>query len=57
MTEVETQAVLRLRERLETITALFAMHPAGALSAATQAALRAQLADLHPADIAFILEA
>jgi magnesium transporter len=57
MTEVETQAVLRLRERLETITALFAMHPAGALTAATQAALRAQLADLHPADIAFILEA
>ena len=57
MTEVETQAVLRLRERLETITALFAMNPAGALSAATQAALRAQLADLHPADIAFILEA
>ena len=57
MTEVETQAVLRLRERLETITALSAMHPAGALSAATQAALRAQLADLHPADIAFILEA
>ena len=57
MTEAEPQAVLRLRERLETIAALFTAHPAGTLPAAAQAALRAQLADLHPADIAFILEA
>ena len=57
MTEAEPQAVLRLRERLETIAALFVAHPAGTLPVAAQAALRAQLADLHPADIAFILEA
>jgi magnesium transporter len=57
MTEVETQAVARLRGRLEAIAALFATHAADALPAATQTALRAQLADLHPADIAFILEA
>ena len=57
MTEAEPQAVLRLRERLETIAALFVAHPAGTLPVAAQAALRAQLADLRPADIAFILEA
>ncbi len=57
MTEVETQAVLRLREQLEAVTALFAARTGDALLPSAQAALRAQLADLHPADIAFILEA
>ncbi|MEO5811407.1 MAG: magnesium transporter [Rhodanobacter sp.] len=57
MTEVETQAVLRLREQLEAVTALFAARTGDALLPPAQAALRAQLADLHPADIAFILEA
>ncbi len=57
MTEVETQTVLRLHKRLETILALFATRTADALPASAQVALREQLADLHPADIAFILEA
>ena len=57
MTEVETQAVLRLREQLEAVTALFAARTGDALLPSAQAALRALLADLHPADIAFILEA
>ncbi len=58
MIEVETQPAARLRERLATVVALFATHARGVpLPTATQVALRAQLADLHPADIAFILEA
>ncbi len=57
MTEVETATVARLRGRLETVTALFAAHPAGTLPVAVQSALRAQIEALHPADIAFILEA
>ena len=58
MTEVETQPAARLRERLATVAALFAAGAGdAALPSATQAALRAELADLHPADIAFILEA
>jgi magnesium transporter len=56
MTEVEGRAAQRLHERLETIVAILDARVEGVLDAAAEAELRTQLADLHPADIAFILE-
>ncbi|MEO7073440.1 MAG: magnesium transporter [Rhodanobacter sp.] len=56
MTEVETRAAQRLHERVEAIIAILDARGAGALDTAAEAQLRGQLADLHPADIAFILE-
>jgi magnesium transporter len=56
MTEVEGRAAPRLHERLEAIVAILDARTDGALTPDAEAELRAQLADLHPADIAFILE-
>lgn len=56
MTEVESRAAQRLHGRLEAIAEIFAARDEGTLQAELQVQLRAQLADLHPADIAFILE-
>jgi magnesium transporter len=56
MTEVEGRAAQRLHERLETIVAILDARGDDALAPDAEAELRAQLADLHPADIAFILE-
>ena len=56
MTEVESRAAQRLHERLETIVAVLDARVDGVLAPGAETELRAQLSDLHPADIAFILE-
>jgi len=58
VTEVEARsAASRLHDRLETIIGLLRRHDEdGRLPAAALADLRQQLDELHPADIAFILE-
>ncbi len=57
MIEVEARrSIHRLQDQLEGLVELLRGHGEGALPAATQAVLREQLAGLHPADIAFILE-
>ena len=56
MTEIESRAAQRLHERLEAIVAILDARTDGALTPGAETELRAQLADLHPADIAFILE-
>ena len=56
MTEVESRAAQRLHERLETIVAILDARVDGVLAPGAETELRAQLSDLHPADIAFILE-
>jgi magnesium transporter len=49
-------ATYRLHDRLETIAGLLHQHGDDPLPASAQAELRRQLDELHPADIAFILE-
>ncbi len=57
MSEVEARSSTnRLHDQLEAIVELLRGHDDGALPAASQARLRQQLDELHPADIAFILE-
>ena len=57
MTEVEARsATNRLHDQLEAIVEVLRRHEDDLLSAASQAQLRQQLDELHPADIAFILE-
>jgi magnesium transporter len=56
MTEVESRAAQRLHERLEAIVAILDARGDAALAPDAEAELRAQLADLHPAYIAYILE-
>ncbi len=56
MTELEGRATQRLHERLDAILAVLGGRVEGTLPAPAEAQLRALLADLHPADIAFILE-
>ena len=57
MTEVEARSTTnRLHDQLEAIVEVLRRHEDDLLSAASQAQLRQQLDELHPADIAFILE-
>ncbi|TPG05005.1 magnesium transporter [Rhodanobacter glycinis] len=57
MTEVEARsATNRLHDQLEAIVEVLRRHEDDLLPAASQAQLRQQLDELHPADIAFILE-
>lgn len=57
MTEVEARsATSRLHDQLEAIVEVLRRHDDDLLSVASQAQLRLQLDELHPADIAFILE-
>ncbi|MEO8809456.1 MAG: magnesium transporter [Rhodanobacter sp.] len=46
----------RLHDQLEAVVELLRQHDDGRLTVSAQAVLREQLATLHPADIAFILE-
>jgi len=55
--EVEARsATHRLQDQLETIVELLRRHGDGPLPASSQTTLREQLDELHPADIAYILE-
>jgi magnesium transporter len=57
VTEVEARsATHRLHDQLEAIVEVLRRHEDDLLSPASQAQLRHQLDELHPADIAFILE-
>ena len=57
MTEVEARSTTnRLHDQLEAIVEVLRRHEDDLQSAAAQAQLRQQLDELHPADIAFILE-
>ncbi len=57
MTDVEARsATNRLHDQLEAIVEVLRRHEDDLLSPASQAQLRQQLDELHPADIAFILE-
>ncbi len=56
MSELESRATQRLHERLDAILAVLDGRVDGALPAPAEAELGALVADLHPADIAFILE-